>query len=103
MIAVANLASSHLITVENQDDSTDPPKDGQLTFALKHFWETESLDINLGELDQYHDHFYVTLSMCRGIIRLVYPGREIQLMSIIILILSQTVAITSAQLRSQSC
>ena len=35
--AVANLASSHLIVVENQDDPTDTPTDDQLTSALKHF------------------------------------------------------------------
>ena len=85
--AVANLASSHLIVVENQYDSTDSQTDDQLTSALKQFWETKSLGINLGELDQQHDHFYVTLSLCRAIIKLGYPRREMQLMSIIILIL----------------
>ena len=54
--AVANLASSHLI-VENWDDHTDLPTDDQLTSALKQFWETKSFGINLGKLDQQHDHF----------------------------------------------
>ena len=45
--AVANLASFHLIVVENQDDPTDSPTDNQLNSALKQFWETESLGITL--------------------------------------------------------
>ena len=73
--AVANLASSHLIVVENQDDPTDLPTDDQLTSALKQFWETESLGINLDESDQTHDHFLWNIEFVQGHYQIGLPWK----------------------------
>ena len=74
--AVANLASSHLITVENWDDPTDLPTDDQLTSALKQFWETKPLDINLNESDQTHNHFLCDIEFVQGYYQVGLPWKR---------------------------
>ena len=56
--AVANLTSSHMIVIEPQVDPT-VITDDQLICALRRFWETESLEINLDESDTVSDFFYM--------------------------------------------
>ena len=91
--------------MENQYDPTDSQTNDQLTSALKQFWETESLGINLGELDQQHDHFLCKIEFVQGHYQVDYPGREIQLMPIIILILVLIVSNCCNHVcsRGQSC
>ena len=87
--AVANLVSSHLITVENRDDPTSLEtasqncfraevswSSDQLTSALKQFWETESLGINLNESDQIHDHFLCDIAFVQGHYQVSLPWKR---------------------------
>ena len=74
--AVADLVSSHFIVVENWDGPTDSPTDDQRTSALKLFWKTKSLGINLGNLDQHHRYFLCNIEFVQGHYQVCLPWKR---------------------------
>ena len=73
--AVANLASSHMIVVEPQVDPA-VTADDEVICALKQFWETESLGINLDESETASDCFLHNITFVQGHYQVGLPWKR---------------------------
>ena len=73
--AVANLASSHMIVVEPQVDPAITADD-EVICALKQFWETESLGINLDESETASGCFLHNITFVQGHYQVGLPWKR---------------------------
>ena len=75
-MAVNNLVSSHMIVVDDVDDTIDLQTNDHLALALRFFWETESLGINPDYPDQDNMPFLRNIEFVQGHYQVGLPWKK---------------------------